>query len=233
MMAEAPHYELISFSLSHSGALGYKNLTIPGFDLPYQLYGELSIAFRDLRYLAFAVSFQGRSSTAMDFQTFSGIRAAVEYRLLSLKQQKQGPKTTDMDCHLEICRLAALICVNLALHAFLPANALMRSLKRHMVSSFEEKEEENAHPAEVSRPSLLLWALFMGGILSLDEREENWFAQRITQHIRATSITTWAQMENWLQEVCWLDRLYTPTCRSLWQKVEDAVAEHRSADVDL
>lgn len=117
MLAEAPRYELTSLSLPCSGALGYNNLIVPGFDLPFQLDGGLSIAFRDIRYLTFALTVQGQSYTAMDHMTFYGIRTVVEYQLLSLKQQKQGLETTDLDCHLEIYCLAALIYVQLALHA--------------------------------------------------------------------------------------------------------------------
>ena len=230
MLAEKPRYEVASFSLPRSGALEYNNLIFSGFDLPYQVYGGLSIAFRDIRYLTFAVTAQGQSYTAMDLTTFNRIRTAVEYHLLSLKQQTRGTETTELDCQLEICRLAALIYVQLALHLFLPAYAVMRSLKRQIISSLKEKEKHRIGEGMASRPSLLLWALFMGGILSLDEREEKWFAQRITQQIRTTGITTWAQMQSWLREVCWLDRLHTSTCKSLWQRVEDAIAERQRTE---
>ena len=109
----------------------------------------------------------------------------------------------------------------------------MRSLKRQIVCGFEEKEGKCVNVVETSRPSLLLWALFIGGILSLDEEDENWFAQRIARHVSAAGITNWAQMQGWLHEICWLDRLYTPTCRSLWKRVEDAVAEHWPAELYL
>ena len=230
MLAETPRYELVSLSLPRSRGLEYNNLTVSGFDLPYQVYGELSIAFRDIRYLTFAVTAQGQSYTAMDLMTFNGIRTAVEYHLLSLKQQTHGTETTELGCQLEICRLAALIYVQLALHLFLPAYAVMRSLKRQIISSLKEREKYSINERKASRPSLLLWALFMGGILSLDEREEKWFAQRIAQHIRTTDIKTWAQMQRWLREVCWLDRLYTSTCKSLWQRVEGAIAERRPSE---
>ena len=229
MAAEAPHYELTSLSPSCSGSLGYNNFMVPGFHLPFQLYGGLSIAFRNLQYLTFALTVQGQSYTAMDLITFNEFRTAVEYHLLSLKQKKQGLETTNLDYHLEVYRLAALIYSQYVLHGLLPTCALLRSLKRQIISSLKEKDEKGVHEVEASRPRVLLWALFMGGILSLDEGEEDWFAQRITQHIRGTGITTWAQMLGWLREVCWSDRLYTSTCRSLWQRVEDAIAERQPA----
>ena len=233
MAAEAPHYALTSFSLPGSSTLGY-NSFIPGFDLPYELYGGLSTIFRDIRQLTFAVNTQRQFSTAKDLMKLCGIRTAIEYQLLSLKHQRLGLETTDLDHHLEICRLAALAYVQRALHVFLPAYAVIRSLKLQLISSFEEKERKRVNMVETSGPSILLWALFMGGILlSLDEEDEHWFAQRIAQHVRAAGITTWAQMESWLRKVCWLDNLYTPTCKSLWQRVEDAVAECRHAEAYL
>ena len=234
MVAEAPHYELTSFSLPCNGALGNESFNVPGLDLPYQLYGDLSTIFRGIRYLTFALfTAKGQSHTAMDLLTCSKVRTAVEYHLLSFKQHKEGPETTDLDCHVEIYRLAALIYVQRGLHVFLPAYGIMRSLKVQIMHSFEETERNSGNVVETPRPSLLLWALFMGGILSLDEEDEKWFAHRIARHVRAAGIRHWAQMEGWLREVCWLDKLYTPTCRSLWQRVEDAVAENRPAELYL
>ena len=41
-----------------------------------------------------------------------------------------------------------------------------------------------------------------------------------------SGVETWTEMEERLGQICWLDELNTPTCRSLWRKVEGIQAEY-------
>ena len=41
-----------------------------------------------------------------------------------------------------------------------------------------------------------------------------------------SGLVTWTEMEERLGQICWLDKLNTPTCRSLWRKVEGILAEY-------
>lgn len=226
MMAEPPHYKLPLDFLQCGSTQGYHTSIAPNFDIPHQLYGQLAAVFHDIRYLTFVYTCPSESYTKVDFLLFSKLRAATENRLLCLKSQKRASEMTNLDHHLEICRLAALIYIQRALLGFLPPYAVTCSMKLQLMRAFTAKEEKPVLEEESLQPNILIWALFMGGILSTNQEEEYWFAQRIAQGMRATCIPTWAHMVGRLEQVCWMDRLYTPVCKKLWTRIGNIMEEY-------
>ena len=102
----------------------------------------------------------------------------------------------------------------------MPHVIVLQSLKLQLKKVPREKEENQIADTEGRQPGKLVWALFMGGILPLEEGEEEWFAQRIGQRIQNTGIGNWAQMENYFKKVYWTDWWHTPSCKKLWSRIE-------------
>ena len=65
-----------------------------------------------------------------------------------------------------------------------------------------------------------MWALFGTGLLTVEDEEEEWFAERITSRVRATGIVSWKDMGRALRRICWMTELETEKCRGLWRRVE-------------
>ena len=80
-------------------------------------------------------------------------------------------------------------------------------------------------------PVSISWALFVVGSLSRDQKEQEWFAQRLAKGIRASSVETWSEMEGHLRQICWLDKLNSSTCRDLWGRIMAINAELRPPQV--
>ena len=216
-MVELPHYDVGSCCLP---SYGPDASVVPEFDLPHQLYRKLAAIFRDMQYATKLNTVPPRTFTEMDYIRSSKMRAHLQHRLLSLKLDKAASEMNDLDFHLDICRIAALIYIPRALHGFMPPVTVLQSLKLQLMTAFREKEENRIADTEGRQPGMLVWALFMGGILPLEEGEEEWFAQRIAQRIQNTGIRNWAQMENYLKKVCWTDWLHTSSCKKVWSRIE-------------
>lgn len=217
MMVESPHYDVDSSSFSSCGP---NASVVPEFDLPHQLYRKLAAIFRDMQYVTKVSTVPCRTFTEMDYMRFCKMRAQLQHRLLYLRLDKAASEMNDLDFHLDICRIAALIYIPRALGGFMPPVTVLQSLKLQLMTAFKEKEKNQIGDTEGRQPGMLVWALFMGGILLLDQGEEEWFAQRIAQRIQNTGIASWAQMESYLKKVCWRDWLHTPSCKKLWSRIE-------------
>ena len=231
-MASAPKYEQTSCCLLILGSLSYSNLIFPDLGLSTELCGEIATSFQDMRCLSQTVTNWDKRRTTLDIMSFSEMRTNIAHRLLSIANQKLASEMTNLDYHIEICRLAALIYIKIALHTYSPLCATIRSLKAQLINLIK-KGEANCTIGVGARPQpySIVWALFVGGILSLNEEEEEWFAQRLAKGIRASGVETWAEMEERLRQICWIEMLNTSTCRRLWWRVESMHAKYWAAQV--
>ena len=232
MMASAPRYEPTPCCLLIQGSLPSSNPVFSDLGLSTQVCDEIATSFRDMRYLTDATLTWEKYQTTLEIMSYSKMRTAVVHRLLSITNQKPVSEMTNLDYHVETCRLAALIYIKLALHMYFPICAIMQSLKAQLMNLIKQGEANctigvGARP----QPGSITWALFMGGIISLDKDEEEWFAQRLAKGIRASGVESWTEMEERLRQICWLDKLNTPTCRSLWSRVEAIHAEYWAIQV--
>ena len=149
----------------------------------------------------------------------------MEYKLLCLKLDVLAVEWTHIDYYFDICRLAALTFTQRVLHMFLPSLSNMRSLKEQIINRFTEMEKEYGIERRGIKLRILRWALFIAGVLSLNDAEEDWCAQRIARCVRATGISNWEEMEQELAQICWHETLCTPTCESLWRKVQKLIID--------
>ena len=232
MMASAPTYEQTSCCLLIRGSLSYSNPIFHDLGLSTELCGEVATCFHDMRCLSLTLTNWDQSQTTLEVMSFCEMRTNIAHRLLSIANQKLASEMTNLDYHIEICRLAALIYIKIALHTYSPLCATIRSLKAELIDLIKQGEANctigvGARP----QPCSITWALFVGGMLSLNEEEEEWFAQRLAKGIRASGVETWAEMEERLGQICWIEMLHASTCRRLWRRLECMHAEYWATQV--
>ena len=173
-----------------------------------------------MRALTSAVS---NKDSLIDFEAITRLQTTIESRLRSLEVQRRPSGLTSLDYLLEICRLAAVIYTKHALKTDYHSRYDTEGLKGRIVAIVGEMEKRNCFvkpdkPEPGSRE--LMWALFRTGLLTVEDEEEEWFAERIASRVRAVGIVTWKDMEASLRRICWMTELKTNKCRNLWRRVE-------------
>ena len=227
MLAEPPRYTLSPPLIPSAPDPPSPTSEAPDLGLMHEACRSLSLCFRDMRHLTRELIIQNecdatlRPKPILDNSTFFSMRKALDHRLLSLKLSKPTWKMTVTDCQIEICRTAALIYGRLALPLSMRNDALGRSLKAQVMDLLQRLDVKTAVEAPEQQPKILIWALFMVGILPSNDEEEHWIARRIAKRALTADVETWTQMEYLLQEICWMDKLNTDICKRLWRKVED------------
>ena len=230
MMASSPGYEQTPYCLLIQGNLPHSDPVFPERGLSTEFCVEIATCFEKMRHLSRMVDHRAGNQDTIDIMAFNKTRTAIVHRLFSIANQKPANEMTNIDYNAELCRLAALIYIKVALHMYTPLCAIIRTLKSQLMDLVKQGEA-NCTIGAGARPQLysVTWAFFVGGTLSLKKEEEEWFAQRLAKGIRATRVKTWAEMEDRLRQICWLDKLNTPTCRSLWDRIQAIIAEYRAA----
>jgi len=100
----------------------------------------------------------------------------------------------------------------------------VKKSKEHLKDLVKEGERRGFGNVDLQlRGAVLTWALFVGGVVCLDEEEETWFAVRIvasTKSFHCSEPETWIDMEGYLRDVSCAERLKTDECTSLWNRVQ-------------
>jgi len=173
--------------------------------------GILSTINRQLRYLTTQMP-QARATklpiSKNDILAFSTARSLVEHSLLSLSaatvyacRDTDGCTDTCADPapSFEAHRLAALIYINTILRNCSPNGALLISLKSQLVNAIQKAEGKV--PYLWSQPRTTLWIYCIGGLLSLNDVEEIWFATRMAKALIGVGIQKWEEVEEALKRV--------------------------------
>ena len=199
---------------------GRPSLSSPEVDSPQQILGGLSYGAHEMRLLTSAVS---DKDSLIDFEAITRLQATIESRLRSLETQRRPSGLTSLDYLLEICRLAAVIYTKQAIKTDYQSRYDTQGLKARIVALVSEIERRQCS-VDPDKPEPgsqeLIWALFRTGLLTVEDEEEEWFAERIASRVRAAGIVTWKDMEKGLRRICWMSELKTNKCVSLWRRVE-------------
>lgn len=232
MMASALRYEPTPFGLLIRGSLPYSDLIFRELGLSTELCNEIATSFQDMRYLTQTLNSWDKSKTTLETMSFTNIRTNAVHRLLSCASQKPASEMTNLDYHVETCRLAALIYIKVALHTYSPLCGTIQILKSQLMNLIIQGEANcTIGVGARQQPRSITWTLFVGGMISINKEEEEWFAQRLAKGIRASGVETWLEMNDLLGQICWLDALNTTTCRNLWRRIKSIHAEYWAAQV--
>ena len=232
MMASAPKYEPTPYCLLIRGSLPYSDPVFPELGLSTESCGEIATSFQNMRYLSQTINSWNSSRATFETMSFTETRTDIVQRLLSVANTKPASEMSNVDYHVEICRLTALIYIKIALHVDTPLCATIRRLRLQLMHLIKQGEANGTIGVGArQQPSSITWAFFVAGSFSFSKEEQEWFAQRLAKGVRASGVETWPEMENRLRQICWLDKLNTSTCRSLWARIMVIDAEHWAAQV--
>lgn len=232
MMASAPRYEPGAYCLLVRGDLPYSDPIFSSLGISPDFCWQIATSFQNMRYLTQTLDNWNGSQTTLENLSFTKTRTYISQRLLSLANHKQALEMTNLDYTVEICRLAALIYIKVALDTDNALCATVRSLSSQFMQLIRQGEANGTIGVGARKqPVSGTWALFVVGSLTINKEEQEWFAQRLAKGIRASGVETWPEMERRLRQTCWLDKLNTSTCRSLWGRIMVIHAEYWSAQV--
>lgn len=197
MRTAQPLYELLELEGMHNSQLTLQ-LELSGVSKPL---GDL---FVGLSRLSFAIYHAMDSSAMIDPLTFDEELMCIQYDLLI--------HAISSDPGLEkACALGALIYLQTLTRSvpFLKTSseALSRELKFSLM---------HLDAAKVSSP-LKFWLFIMGGLVSSDTSEKDWFRQRLRDcQDSQTDVVVWEGMKSQLMSVLWIDRIHDNFGEALW-----------------
>lgn len=138
----------------------------------------------------------------------------------------------DLDYLLEACRLAALIFLNRIFHGFLTRCFIFVQLRCQLKELLLEKESQIVHEIyPLMQRGYYTWALFLGGIHSLEDEDITFFAKCIatsTQIWQVQGFGSWSEILIRIKRVCWTNSLQITDCEEFVEQVERFI---RSSDV--
>ena len=231
-MVSDPQYASTPYCLLIQGNVPYDEPIFSGLGFSADFCRQVATSFQSMRYLTQTLN------NGTDFQTTSGTTSFNEtridtvHRLLSVANPKPPLEMSNLDYQVEICRLGALTYIKAVLSPSTHLCATICNLRSQLMSLIKQGEASGTVGVGARRsPISISWALFVVGSLSLDTKEQEWFAQRLAKGIRASSVKTWSEMEGHLRQICWLDKLNTSTCRNLWNRILVINAEYQAPQV--
>ena len=184
---------------------------------------DMSLIYKQLRYLTAQIPrSDSKSISDMNMLAFSKARCMIE-RALSVSsatlptRESVGGTIDILNLAFEAQRISALIYVNVVLRHCLPSERLLVSLKSQLIRIFETIESHQPHFQY--RREASLWCFIMGGMVTISDAEELWFAERIAKIVRNLGLYSWQDLEATLDEVVWVDSLRSGGW-SLWQRVQ-------------
>ena len=180
--------------------------------------------FKDIRQLM-ALTSIGSSIMLSELTSLEGLGAGIMHVLLSLKIRKPKQQMQDLDYLNEACRLAALMFVKRTLHGVWPRCPIITRTRCQLKELLLEKESRplsEVLPLPHLDPEYYTWALFMGGIHSLEDEDKSFFAKRIavlTQSWLATFFGQWPGVMSCIKNIAWHNTLDGPVCEAFGARV--------------
>ena len=107
------------------------------------------------------------------------------------------------------------------LHEFDPVFGVLGKLKRKLMAVVDVGKGEYERIGGGESDVVVLWVLFMGGLLAENWVERDWFAERIARVVRRLGLRSWEEVEECLMKALWIRRMGNKACESLWMVVTE------------
>ncbi|KIM94222.1 hypothetical protein OIDMADRAFT_21447 [Oidiodendron maius Zn] len=165
------------------------------------------------------ISHMAQEFTFRDMTYFNDQRASIEYRILTMAgdedkrqgmgkaQNVQGP-----------CRLAALIYINMVFRELQPRAAIHTTLTSYLRA---ELMQMNLVSCSGNLGAVLLWILFVGGAVAVEEPIRSWFVSTLTLVCSQLELRSWHDTKGSLRRYLWSERIWEQRCKKLWFDVLD------------
>lgn len=206
-----PNFSLPTFTLS-----------IPTFAHSTGPYSAIPSIMYSIRHFTLIVeSFRRtRGATDAEMLDFSCARNNLEYSLLAIPTPDIECFAIDSDQFIcEVVRIVAIMYMNYVLLEFDPIFQVLQKLKRKLIAVIGAGEKGLDENATQNIDVIMLWALFMGGLVSLNADERTWFGSRIAILVEKLGLQTWDAIEHYLMKALWIRRMNNKACWDLWTTV--------------
>ena len=165
------------------------------------------------------ISHMAQDVTFRDTTYFNDQRASIEDRILTMagdEDKRQGIcKAQNVQ---EPCRLAALIYINMVFRELQPRAAIHTTLTSCLRA---ELMQMNLVSCSGNLGAALLWILFVGGAVAVEEPIRSWFVSTLTLICSQLELQSWYDTKGSLLRYLWSDRIWEERCKKLWFDVLD------------
>ena len=159
------------------------------------------------------------TTATQDIICFDDRRASIECRILEIPSEDGESRGTSTTHSIqEPCRLAALIYINMAFRELPPRAAIHTSLTSRLRAALRQTDLTSCWG---TLSETLLWVLFMGGAVALQEPIGPWFLSALTMVCTRLKLQSWHSVREVLLKYLWSDRIWGERCETLWLRVEN------------
>ncbi|KIM95653.1 hypothetical protein OIDMADRAFT_148736 [Oidiodendron maius Zn] len=220
-----PHTSLSRPSIhnTHDRPIAVIGLEIKDLTHSLPISIDLANILEDMLRLTTFVEILHGSAMTQDCTYFDDQRASIEHRILAIpgeQDKEQGiAETKNIQ---ESCRLAALIYTNMVFRELQPSAAIHTTLTSRLRNILIQTDLTSCWG---NHWKMLLWVLFMGGAVALQNSTRSWFVSILAIACSQLKMQSWHDIKEILLKYLWSDRIWEGRCKYLWFEVE---FEHRT-----
>jgi hypothetical protein len=141
-------------------------------------------------------------------------RTATQHRLLSLAPPSSGIPESD-ECIYNATRVAALIYSDMVLFPLPPASAIKPKLADMLRRALDCCTLQSCWGWH---PSLMLWAIVLGGIAASSTSHRHWYASRLYTLSTELGLYSWELTKEILSSFLWWDYVCDQPAKKLWHE---------------
>ncbi len=224
ILSTTPHFPRLPVCLIIQGETPSCSPICPELGTSTELCAEMINNFNHMRHLTDLQTNFNHSITFTEQISLDNAIFSLEHRLSSLRIRKPSGKMHNLDYVLEACRIAALVFLHGTFHGRTLRCPIIRQLRYRLKELLLEKESqviEEIHPK--TQRGYYTWALYMGGINSLEDEDSQFFAERIATSTRVWQVEGfggWPEILSRIKRVGWTNALQSPECERFGKRVE-------------
>lgn len=136
------------------------------------------------------------------------------YRLLLYSPAVYTPKVD----FFEVCRLGVQIYLQTLVFGFPSCRMFCTVLIRKLQSYVKHISSRTTGGEELPR-EMLLWLMFLGGIITQDRSTRSWFVSLLPHIAGQLRLHSWDDIKEVLVKFLWIETIHEQLCKDLWGEV--------------
>ena len=172
--------------------------------------------FHDLQYLTDLFIELSTNRTFTDRRELNQLAQSLRHRLLSCPSARNT--TTPEDIIRESLRLSTLIYIKTVIPGYPSRDRVYRTLIGKLKSCIDDINLDGFASNGVMG-ELVLWLLFVAGIVDLGDARKAWFVLRISKVAEALQLREWGKVRGVLRKFSFIDELHDLPFSTLWNEI--------------
>jgi hypothetical protein len=190
-----------------------------GFQNILQIFTfELNLVqiFHDVQHLTELFIKRSATHVFTDRRELDHLAQSLRHRLLSYPSARIT--TTPEDNIRESLRLGTLICIKIILPGYPSRDRVYQTLVQKLKLCIESINLSGFASNGIVG-ELVLWLLFVGGIVDLGDAHMAWFMLRISKVAEAMQVREWSEVKAILRKFSFVEELHGRPCLALWNRI--------------